>query len=50
MQIGETLDERLPLLSMVSVKMLDEAHLDCLRARPALEAFPITLIAGFDVG
>jgi hypothetical protein len=50
MQIGKTLDERLALLSMVSVKMLDEAHLDCLRARPALEAFPVALVTGFYFG
>ena len=50
MQISETLDERLPRLSMVSVKMLDEAHFDRLRARPALEAFKFALVAGFNLG
>jgi hypothetical protein len=35
---------------MVSVKMLDEAHFDRLRARPALEAVLVTLVAGFNFG
>jgi hypothetical protein len=35
MQISQTLDERLALFSMASVKLLDEAHSDCVRARPA---------------
>jgi hypothetical protein len=50
MQFGETLDEGLPLPSMASLKMLAEAHSDRLRARPALEAFAVALVAGFDFG
>jgi len=34
-QIGKTLDEKLPRLGMASVKLLDEAHFDRVRARPA---------------
>jgi hypothetical protein len=48
MQFGKTLNERLPLLSMVSVKLLDEARSDRLRARPALEAVSVALVAGFN--
>src|SRR3954467_5722848 len=48
MQISETLDERLPRLGMASVKLLDEARSDRLRARPALEAVSVPLIAGFN--
>jgi len=50
MQISQTLDERPPRLGMVSVKLLDEARSDRVRARPALEAFSVTLVAGFDFG
>jgi len=50
MQFGETLDERLPLPSMASLKVLAKAHSDRLGARPALEALPVTLVAGFDFG
>src|ERR671912_1436779 len=50
MQIGKTLDERLPLLGVTGVKMLAEAHSDRLGTRPTLEAFPLTLVAGFYVG
>ncbi|PVE20420.1 hypothetical protein DC522_32475 [Microvirga sp. KLBC 81] len=48
MQIGKTLDERLPLLGMVSLKLLDETHSDRLGTRPALEAFSFALVAGFN--
>ena len=48
MQFGKTLNERLPRLGMASFKLLDEAHFDRLGARPALEAFPVALIAGFN--
>jgi len=50
MQISETLDDRLPRLGMASVKLLDGAHSDCVRARPALEAFTVVLVTGFNVG
>jgi len=50
MQIGKTLDERLPRLGMMGVKMLDEARSDRLRARPALEAFTVAFVAGFHFG
>ena len=50
MQFGKTVNERLPLLSMASVKLLNEAHPDRLRARPALEAFSVVLVTGFNVG
>jgi hypothetical protein len=49
-QISQSLDEGLPLLGMVSFKLLDEAHLDCVRARPASETFPVALVAGFNFG
>jgi hypothetical protein len=48
MQIGKALNERLPLLGGASVTLLYKAHSDGLRARPALEACTVTLIAGFD--
>ena len=50
MQISEMLDERLPRPGMTSVKLLNEAHPDRLRARPALEAFSVVLVTGFNVG
>lgn len=49
-QISETLNKRLPLFGMVSLKMLAEAHSDRFGARPALEALPVTLVAGFNFG
>ncbi len=48
MQISKTLNQRLPRLGMASVKLLDEARSDCVRARPALKAFPVAPVAGFD--
>jgi hypothetical protein len=50
MQISKALDERLPLLGMMSVKMLNEARSNRLWARPALEAFAVAVIAGFNFG
>jgi hypothetical protein len=50
MQISKTLDERLPRLGMASVKLIDEARSDRIRARPALEAFKVALVAGFNLG
>jgi hypothetical protein len=50
MQISETLDERLPRPGMAGVKLLDKTHPDRLRARPALEAFSVVLVTGFNVG
>ena len=50
MQISKKLDERLPRFGMARVKLLDEAHPDRLRARPALEAFKFALVAGFNLG
>jgi hypothetical protein len=50
MQISKKLDERLPRLGMASLKLLDEAHPDRLRARPAFEAFKFALVAGFNLG
>ena len=50
MQISKKLDERLPRFGMASLKLLDEAHPDRPRARPALEAFKFALVAGFNLG
>jgi hypothetical protein len=49
-QISKTPNKRLPLLSMVSLKMLTKAHSDRFGAGPALEALPVTFVAGFDFG
>ncbi|MBM1173430.1 hypothetical protein [Microvirga arabica] len=50
MQISKKLDERLPRFGMASLKLLNEAHSDRVRARPALEAFKFALVAGFNFG
>jgi hypothetical protein len=50
MQISKKLDERLPRLGMASFKLLDKAQSDCIRARPALEAFKFALVAFFNFG
>jgi hypothetical protein len=50
MQVSQTLDERLALFSVASFKLLDEAHSDRVRARPAPEAFKFALVAGFNLG
>jgi hypothetical protein len=49
-KLGQSLHERLPLLRMTALQVIQQTLSRSLWTTPSLKTFPVTLIAGLDLG